>query len=310
MPFSLGFWANTVPNIPAPLGDNWTARTGANAATASVAFGNSTYVIAGGFSTSNVQTSSDTISWTSRTVNATYYYGEVSSSGSLFVLSVYSNTGFTVNPNIAYSSSDGITWTQRTLATSTVSRSSAYGLGYFIIPGFYNNINTGSAATSIHYSTDGVNWSSSAVTLKGWDIAFGNSRFVVSNQNSATSFYSTNGTSWTSATMPSTSFWQSVSFGNGLFIMGTSGTGYATSTDGITWTARTFPATPSQSQNGIAWGDTQWVMFPNTASTTYYTSPDGITWTAKTIGTNGSYNAGFANNRLFAMAGTNIQVSG
>ena len=48
---------------------------------------------------------------------------------------------------------------------------------------------------------------------------------------------------WTARTLPSSSNWRSVTYGNGLFVaVESGGTAAATSPDGVTWTARTLPS--------------------------------------------------------------------
>ena len=52
------------------------------------------------------------------------------------------------------------------------------------------------------------------------------------------------GSSWTARTLPSSAGWQSVTYGNGVFVAVATGggTAAATSPDGITWTAGTLPS--------------------------------------------------------------------
>ena len=72
--------------------------------------------------------------------------------------------------------------------------------------------------------------------------------------------------------------WNTISYGNSLFIAASATTIYMTSTDGRTWTNRTHPG----SILGVNYGNGQWVALGyNTSSA--YTSPDGITWTARTL---------------------------
>ena len=54
-----------------------------------------------------------------------------------------------------------------------------------------------------------------------------------------------NAGSWTARTLPSSASWNSVTYGNGVFVAVASGTAAATSPDGITWTARTLPSSAS-----------------------------------------------------------------
>jgi hypothetical protein len=92
------------------------------------------------------------------------------------------------------------------------------------------------------------------------------------------------GVNWTARTSAADNNWQSVTYGNGLFVaVALSGTGnrVMTSLDGITWTART-----SAVDNGwksVTYGNGLFVAVANTGSgNRVMTSPDGISWTART----------------------------
>ena len=88
---------------------------------------------------------------------------------------------------------------------------------------------------------------------------------------------------WTARTLPSSSNWQSVTYGNGVFVAvsSTAGTIAATSPDGITWTARTLPT--SAAWYSVTYGNGLFVATATGPSTAAATSPDGITWTARTL---------------------------
>ncbi len=93
------------------------------------------------------------------------------------------------------------------------------------------------------------------------------------------------GITWTSQTSAADNIWNSVTYGNGLFVAvsGTPGLGnrVMTSPDGVTWTSRTSAA--DNFWNSVAFGDDTFVAvasngFPNQVMT----SPDGVNWTART----------------------------
>ena len=83
-------------------------------------------------------------------------------------------------------------------------------------------------------------------------------------------------------TLPASSQWCAVAYGNGMFVAvsKTSGTDAASSPDGITWTSRTIP---SGAYNAVAYANG---LFVAVGSNLVSTSPDGITWTSRTAGTN------------------------
>src|SRR5204863_226960 len=84
---------------------------------------------------------------------------------------------------------------------------------------------------------------------------YANGIFVTIANGSSLAATSPDGLTWTQRTMPSSSQWNSVIYGNGLFvaIAGGPSTTAATSPDGITWTARTLPS--SQQWNSVAYGN-------------------------------------------------------
>ncbi len=62
------------------------------------------------------------------------------------------------------------------------------------------------------------------------------------------------GATWTARTMPSSQGWESVTYGNGVFVAVAYGSSAAaTSPDGITWTARTLPS--SQNWVSVTYGN-------------------------------------------------------
>lgn len=107
--------------------------------------------------------------------------------------------------------------------------------------------------------------------------------FVALPTGSAT--YQTNLTgysTWVTATLPSSSNWQSVCYGNNIVVAvsSSSGTIAATSPAGVsaTWTARTMPATASW--YAVAYGLSKFVAVSGGASTAGAYSPDGAVWTS------------------------------
>ena len=49
-------------------------------------------------------------------------------------------------------------------------------------------------------------------------VTYGNGMFVAVANGSTAAAYSTNGSTWTASTLPSSSTWQSVTYGNGMFV--------------------------------------------------------------------------------------------
>ena len=84
---------------------------------------------------------------------------------------------------------------------------------------------------------------------------------------------------WTAFTMPSSSDWYSVTYGNGKFVVVATSTSSAAaySTDGINWTAATLPY--ALSWESVTYGNGKFVAVANGTTTAVY-STNGITWTA------------------------------
>jgi hypothetical protein len=98
-----------------------------------------------------------------------------------------------------------------------------------------------------------------------------------------TAAYSTNGTSWTSVTLPRTADWSDVEYGNNVFVAvcKTSGTS-AYSQDGITWYSSNLSVAATQ----ISYGQGVFVAV-NSANGTGYTTEDGYNWISRTISNDG-----------------------
>ena len=87
---------------------------------------------------------------------------------------------------------------------------------------------------------------------------------------------------WAATTLPASGNWNSIAYGNGLFvaIARTGGTAAcATSPDGITWTQRAMPAAD---WTGVTYGNGLFVAVASGGSIAA-TSTDGITWTQRSL---------------------------
>jgi hypothetical protein len=102
-------------------------------------------------------------------------------------------------------------------------------------------------------TTDGITWKALdwSITSVG-SVAYGNGKFVGLGRyvSTNTSFYSTDGVTWSTTTMPTVTTsdeWTQLIYGNGIFVAlsydstNTPSGDYATSTNGINWTSRTLP---------------------------------------------------------------------
>lgn len=184
--------------------------------------------------------------------------------------------------NSSSRSTDGITWTDVTGPTPFGSNSVAFGAGIFFA---LKNSAFGNEGFS---STDAITWTSRTMPTTYYEVVeFLNNRFIALGRDNTSAAYSTNGITWSQATMPSSAIWSYVTYGNGIFLAVPGGfsatTAAASSTDGITWTARTLPV--SSTWRGTSFNNGVFVAISSTTSA--YTSTDAITWTLRTLPTSG-----------------------
>ena len=169
----------------------------------SVTYGNGLFVAVAQSGTNRVMTSPDGITWTARNTLA-FGWKSVAYGNGTFV--VTANNGFTL-----LTSSDGITWVQRSMPFSNYSwQHLTYGNGIFVaFASGYGNV-----ARSI----DGIVWTTSNTsTSASWNsLDFGNGIFVAVADNYILT--SIDGINWTSRTSPESNSWKDVIYGNGIFV--------------------------------------------------------------------------------------------
>lgn len=187
--------------------------------------------------------------------------------------------------------STGATMTEFTSAVSSIVFDYAFGVTWTTasvdIAGggiVYDNgiwVGTGLGSTTVIRSTDGVTWTSATLaTTVDSAAAAGNGTYVVAGNNVI--YSSTDGTTWTTRTSPATKTWRGGKYANGYFVLGASdGTTIAYSTDGLTWTSSTL--TSASSGFGIDFDGTNWWAARNAGGVTFYSSTDLVTWTSSSI---------------------------
>lgn len=237
----------------------------------------------GANNTSRVMTSTDGITWTSRTPVADNSWNGIAWGHSLFVA-----IGSTGTDRIM-SSPDGITWTSRwTTADSLRGICYSKELDLFVAVG---NGGTNFCLTS----PDGQNWTGRTLPNGSGNAvcwAADQSKFVaVSNSGSFRVQTSPDGITWSNQNAAVANSWTAICYSPelNLFVSTSdSGTGdrIQTSPDGVTWTTRTSP----EDNN---WYATTWCpeigLFTSAASNgtnRFMYSFDGITWVLKTPVTN------------------------
>jgi hypothetical protein len=222
-------------------GTTWsisTGTTGLNQIVKASAFGAGVFLFTANESRSQLVTSTDGVSWTSRTFPVASNWDNVIYAQDKFVaVSGYSSA-------IAATSTNGITWTQRTLpgTFTPIKTEVVYGNNSFVIVSMSSNL--------VAHSTDAVTWTTQTlpVTLGGSSraaapsIAYGNGVFAAISYGTAAAASSTNGITWTGRTLPATEYSRDVEYGAGKFVTVSynRSTGFQ-STDGATWTTYSTP---------------------------------------------------------------------
>ncbi len=128
------------------------------------------------------------------------------------------------------------------------------------------------------------------VTMNGGAEDSGNRDFLICTANVGT---------WTVETAAENNWWDSVTYGNGLFVaVANNGTHEVmTSPDGVTWTPRTSAMNSAAS---VTYGNSLFVAVGSDGSGHYVmTSPDGITWTVRTPAENNPWGTVTYGNGLF-----------
>jgi surface protein len=244
--------------------------------TADIAYGNGLFVkipITG----TVFQTSTDGTTWQTRIPDPRNLF-------SSWNAIAYGNGRFVAVPattsNAAFTSTDGITWSQTVLTNSNVWRSLAYGNNMFVVI---------SDDTQINVSVDdGLSWTSYQLpsNLFPIKVTYANGLFFIMG-SSSTYVTSTDGINWTTRAFPSRC--SSIAYGNGVFVgingtnrfgSGFDGNSIITSPDGINWTIQPTLTTPGGWVN-IFYADGLFVLTPyRDGGLGILCSTDGVNWNA------------------------------
>lgn len=130
-------------------------------------------------------------------------------------------------------------------------------------------------ANTVKTSTDAVTWTSNTVLANINALTFGNGLFVIGS-NTGGIRTSTNGTSWTSQTSGTSSNITTVAHSNGIYLYAGVNGILATSTDAVTWTARTSGTTLQI--NTIGYYNGLYMYGGNSGILS--TSTDAVTWSS------------------------------
>lgn len=243
----------------------------------------------------------------------------------------------------AWTSPDGITWTERTgrFTGSPSWYGLAYGNGLFVAT-------TYQAGFPVWRSVDGITWYS-ATTPSGatQELAFGNGVFVIVTDNGYV-YRSADAITWTQHSLPYSNNLAHILFNGSVFLVWQMAANRVmTSSDGITWTGGGAPAglafaqhgwgvvkrgefllfssggaPAKKSADGLTWidvsthpysqgfvaDDWNWICFGNSG---FAVSPDGVTWTsyAGSLVSSGPYKAAAWNGAVIAVANGNYSTA-
>ena len=251
----------------------------------------------------------DGTTWTDRDASFTRAnWRSVTYGGGIFV-AVASSGPDSGSGTRVMTSSDGVTWSRTSLASSAEGTSVTYGAGRFVAV-----MQNGTAWTS----TDGLTWtaiSSGAITGNGWQSvtyggAPGTERFVAvaSAPGAQSTAYSTDGLTWTNGTGVSGKEFKSVAYGGpsgfeAFVAVGDNGT-VMMSPDGNTWTSRTAASTNDWMSVTYGGGLFAAVSIDGIGNRVM-TSPDGITWTSRTSAANNYWTSITYGGGTFVAVGSN-----
>lgn len=239
-----------------------------------------------GAQTTTYAYSTNGTSWSTGTLPSARDWGKAATNGTRIVATCTDDTDFAYSTN-------GTTWTAVSVITTTndiiwdgtrflaVGSSTTTNLAHSTDGISWAGIDIGSGFYSIGF--DGTSrW------IAGPIASTATARTATSNPTVAGN--------WGNLTMPSTGVWISFIYGNGTWLANTAdSTTYATSTNGTTWTSRTLPGTFGNTDNSarpLFFDGFFWIMVTVGGNAVLYASADAITWTEVknfgSIGTSGS----------------------
>ncbi|MEI6810961.1 MAG: peptidoglycan-binding protein, partial [Candidatus Nomurabacteria bacterium] len=160
-----------------------------------------------------VMTSTDGISWTTRTSASNNDWQSVTYGNGMFV--AVSNTG---TGDRIMSSLDGVIWTSRASLSENTWSSVTYGNGKFVA------ISNDGTSNNVLISSDGITWRNlPGMNSNQWsNITYGNGMFVAVSQTGIGNrvMTSQDGSTWTSRSTVKVvdNTWRSVAYGDGVFV--------------------------------------------------------------------------------------------
>lgn len=252
--------------------------------------------------------SSNGTSWTSGTMPSSIsnriYVGSPSR-----IIAVLQNT----TTNGCMYSTNGTTWTLSNLSTSAAIQQGLWDGTRFLLvsstttSGGLMHSTTGATWASIDVGNGGYD-----IKFDGTSRYVVMSATSTATHRTCTSDPTVTG-NWSDITLPSSASWRTVAYGNGIWVALQDGTrSYATSTNGTTWTSRTLPTNRTNSQQNdsrmvFANGYFYYITDPAGVDLDTYLmkSSDGINWTDEK-----TWKGGFSAAISWAVASNKIIAAG
>jgi len=316
--------ASTWTSIVLPLSATWTA----------LAYGNNYWVAINSTSATAVYSNSNGIGWRKSTLPSNTTWNTIAFGSGKFVALA------TASSAAAVSTTYGATWTSSTLPASAAWTSVTYGANLFVaVSNGSNNLSVSGATGSGTVATltftsaqatapyavgqiitvtginqNGYNGTQTVTYCDTTTVRYFNGTSTTGGAGTITSnslaAYSTDGITWTTSNLPSSSTWSSIAYGQGRFTAVASTTAYpAYSFDGKTWYTATIPIAADK----IAYGQGVFLAI-SASSTTAWTSESSLDWSQQSV-PSASYTAlafGFTgtyyNGTFSALAGSSTAI--
>lgn len=249
--------------------------------------------IACGYASNTIDSSLDGITWTSSYLSPT---GDDQSSlpnvNNLWTNIFYGNNKAIILANATFVgaiSSNSYNWQQIYFPATANWVGGAYGNGVYVIVTSTGTSSGLLAATS----TDGITWTQryiatggspySNLKIEAFGITFINGKFWVVGYNDNLLFSSTDGATWSNASVLTTRLWKKVVGGNGkIVIFGTANVVAVSTNDGASFTE--YPIV-GEYWNDLIYKNNTFVLIGNNG-TLVLTSTDAISWTQRSIASN------------------------
>lgn len=178
-----------------------------------------------------------------------------------------------------------------------------------VLLGYQKNYTVQTTDLAGALSTSGWNQYSLPKT-SGWSgVAYGNGIFVAVASVESVCATSPDGVTWTQRTMPLSSYWNAVTYGNGLFVAASASDSAIATSPDGITWTRRYLPSTTSIITSIAYGNGVFVAVSYSINEAF-TSPDGTTWTKRTLPTNATWASVTYGSGLFvAVAANSVAVA-